>query len=121
MRARYAGDGKLPKDRPPPRAIALIDVDRWAHDDGLRSDVRLAKRARRPHPAAVQGRRDQQARSTTAQARQRLQERLLQRARTSGVHLGQVLHELAELLVPTVGVKDLGAMSVRDEADIAVR
>src|SRR5438045_7651220 len=95
MRRGNAGDGKLAEDRAATRAVSLVEVERRADDHGLRRDRRLTKRARGPDPGAIEGWRDQKARRPSPEARERLDKSLLERARTAGMHLGQVLHELA--------------------------
>src|SRR5439155_5653922 len=80
----------------------------------------FAERGRRTHPRAIERRRDEDAGRSATQTRERLDERLGDRARTGDPHLSEVLHQLAELFRAAVRLEDLGARAAGDESDIAM-
>src|SRR5207253_846021 len=58
---RDAGDGELPEDRTPARAIALVEIERRADDARLRRARRVPQRTGGPYPRASERRGDQKA------------------------------------------------------------
>src|SRR6266542_1401435 len=119
MCGAHARDRELAEDRVPARPIALVGV-LAAHQYGLGRDRRFAERARRTHPRSIERRGDEEHRRAAPQPRQRLDQRLRDRVRPAHRDLSEVLHELAELLRPAVGVQDLRPHAARDEPAVAV-
>src|SRR5438132_1166098 len=118
-RVRDADDQKLPEDDVELCALVVVDL-LGRHDDRLRLHARVTKRVDRADPGLVQGRRDDERRRATAQARKRLDERLADAVRATGLDLGEVLHELAELLRAAIGMEQAGRTSRGPEPDAAV-
>src|SRR6266508_4184393 len=114
IRAGDACDRQLAEQRVPARAVALVGGHGWSDDHGLRRDRRFTERACRPHPPAVERRCDEDARGAPPQPRQRLDQRLGDRARAARGDLGEILHELPVLLGPAVALQDFGPSAAGD-------